>query len=161
MSKIDTGNDFNVPKMESSVSHKNILLNEINIVRSSPYEYSNKLQKPCERIKKENNTYFFVYSEQEKIILQKGVTTFNDTIALLRTIHPMCKLQWNNELKVNMSNVDKKVSSIGNLIMEKKTELLAKYQNIIFNLDIFPILCCLLFSRSQMRLLTCRDEMRA
>ena len=47
MSKIDTGNDFNVPKMESSVSHKNILLNEINIVRSSPYEYSNKLQKPC------------------------------------------------------------------------------------------------------------------
>ena len=77
MSKIDTGNDFNVPKMESSVSHKtsfeNILLNEINIVRSSPYEYSNKLQKPCERIKKENNTYFFVYSEQEKIILQKGL----------------------------------------------------------------------------------------
>ena len=146
MSKIDTGNDFNVPKMESSVSHKtsfeNILLNEINIVRSSPYEYSNKLQKPCERIKKENNTYFFVYSEQEKIILQKGVTTFNNTIALLRTIHPMCKLQWNNELKVNMSNVDKKVSSIGNLIMEKKTELFAKYQNIIFNLDIFsePVL---------------------
>ena len=36
-----------------------------------------------------------------------------------------------------MSNVDKKVSSIGNLIMEKKTELLAKYQNLIFNLDIF------------------------
>ena len=72
------------------------------------------------RIKKENNTYFFVYSEQKKIILQKGVTTFNDTIALLCTIHPMCKLQWNNELKVNMSNVDKKVSSIGNLIMEKK-----------------------------------------
>ena len=64
MSKIDTGNDFNVPKMESSVSHKtsfeNILLYEINIVRSSPYEYSNKLQKPCERIKKENNMYFFV-----------------------------------------------------------------------------------------------------
>ena len=61
---------------------------------------------------------------------------------MLRTIHPMCKLQWNNELKVNMSNVDKKVSSIGNLIMEKKTELLAKYQNIIFNLDIFsdPVL---------------------
>ena len=54
----------------------------------------------------------------------------------------MRKLQWNNELKVNMSNVDKKVSSIGNLIMEKKTELLAKYQNIIFNLDIFsdPVL---------------------
>ena len=128
ISKIDTGNDFNVPKMESSVSHKtsfeNILLNEINIVSSSPYEYSNKLQKPCERIKKENNTDFFVYSEQEKIILQKGVTTFNDTIALLRTIHPMCKLQWNNELKVNMSNVDKKVSSIGNLIMEKKLSYL-------------------------------------
>ena len=44
MSKIDTGNDFNVPKMESSVSHKtsfeNILLNKINIVRSSPLNYS-------------------------------------------------------------------------------------------------------------------------
>ena len=44
MSMIDTGNDFNVPKMESSVSHKtsfeNILLNEINIVRSSPLNYS-------------------------------------------------------------------------------------------------------------------------
>ena len=44
MSKIDNGNDFNVPKMESSVSHKtsfeNILLNEINIVRSSPLNYS-------------------------------------------------------------------------------------------------------------------------
>lgn len=72
----------------------------------------------------------------------------------------MCKLQWNNELKVNMGNVDKKVSSIGNLIMEKKTELLAKYQNIIFNLDIFSDPGCLLFFRSQMRLLTCREEMR-
>lgn len=49
----------------------------------------------------------------------------------------MCKLQWNDELKVNMNNVDKKMSSIGNLILEKRTELLAKYQNIIFNLDIF------------------------
>lgn len=83
MSKIDTENDFNVPKMESSLSHKtsfeNIILNEINIVRSSPYEYSNKIQKLAERIKKENNIYFFIYSEQEKIILQKGVTTIIDT----------------------------------------------------------------------------------
>ena len=70
MSKIDTGNDFNVPKMESSVSHKtsfeNILLNEINIVRSSPYEYSNKLQKLAERIKKENNIFFLYIANKKK-----------------------------------------------------------------------------------------------
>ena len=114
-----------------------ILLNEINNVRTSPNEYSNKLQNLSQRIKKENSTYFFVYNEQETIILQKGEKTFKDTIVLLRSIQPMCKLQWNDELKVNMNNVDKKMSSIGNLILEKRTELLAKYQNIILNLDIF------------------------
>lgn len=54
----------------------------------------------------------------------------------------MNKLNWNDELKVRMTNVNKKISSIGNLILEKRTELLAKYDAIMFNLDIFsdPVL---------------------
>ena len=51
----------------------------------------------------------------------------------------MNKLNWNDELKVRMTNVNKKISSIGNLILEKRTELLAKYDAIMFNLDIFQI----------------------
>lgn len=70
MSKIDTENDLNVPKMESSLSLKNsfenIILNEINTVRSSPYEYSNKLQKLAERIKKENNIFFLYIANKKK-----------------------------------------------------------------------------------------------
>ena len=54
----------------------------------------------------------------------------------------MNKLNWNDELKVRMTNVNKKISSIGNLILEKRTELLAKYDAIMLNLDIFsdPVL---------------------
>ena len=54
----------------------------------------------------------------------------------------MNKLNRNDELKVRMTNVNKKISSIGNLILEKRTELLAKYDAIMFNLDIFsdPVL---------------------
>lgn len=89
ISKIDTGNELNVPKMDSTTGKNNsssfemILLNEINNVRTSPNEYSNKLQNLSQRIKKENSTYFFVYNEQEKIILQKGEKTFKDTIVVV------------------------------------------------------------------------------
>ena len=105
-------------------------------------EYANKLKQLLSNIIIENSTCFFVYNNKEKIVLQKGTHTFIEAIDYLKSLSPMNKLNWNDELKVRMTNVNKKISSIGNLILEKRTELLAKYDAIMFNLDIFsdPVL---------------------
>lgn len=129
-------------KDDTLTSFEYTLLSEINSVRTSPSEYANKLNQLLSNIIIENSTCFFVYNNKEKIILQKGKHTFIETIEYLRALSPMNKLNWNDELKVRMTNVNKKISSIGNLILEKRTELLAKYGAIMFNLDIFsdPVL---------------------
>ena len=129
-------------KDDTLTSFEYTLLSEINSVRTSPSEYANKLNQLLSNIIIENSTCFFVYNNKEKSIVQKGKHTFIETIEYLRALSPMNKLNWNDELKVRMTNVNKKISSIGNLILEKRTELLAKYDAIMFNLDIFsdPVL---------------------
>ena len=129
-------------KDDTLTSFEYTLLSEINSVRTSPSEYANKLKQLLSNIIIENSTCFFVYNNKEKIVLQKGTHTFIEAIDYLKSLSPMNKLNWNDELKVRMTNVNKKISSIGNLILEKRTELLAKYDAIMFNLDIFsdPVL---------------------
>ena len=129
-------------KDDTLTSFEYTLLSEINSVRTSPSEYANKLKQLLSNIIIENSTCFFVYNNKEKIVLQKGTHTFIEAIDYLKSLSSMNKLNWNDELKVRMTNVNKKISSIGNLILEKRTELLAKYDAIMFNLDIFsdPVL---------------------
>lgn len=57
----------------------------------------------------------YIEIQQERIINN----AFIEAIDYLKSLSPMNKLNWNDELKVRMTNVNKKISSIGNLILEK------------------------------------------
>lgn len=155
LSQCASHRDFGPKKMDTTLIATNIkystppiapfeiaLLNEINSVRTNPKEYANRLKEMIDDIQYEDNNCYLVYKKNEKILLQKGVETFEEAINLLNTIEPMPELKRKDELKIKIKDVNCKESSIGNILIEKRHILLKSYNTCIFNLDFFsdPVL---------------------
>lgn len=126
---------------EQATTFESVILREINIARTRPKDYADKLKQMIDNIKIENNTCFLIYNK-EKVILQKGIQIFIETIEHLNSIKPMCNLKWCEEIKLTNIKFKKNINSIGNLLLEKRKQLIKKYHNCAFNIDIFadPIL---------------------
>lgn len=126
---------------DQETTFESIILREINIARTRPKEYAEKLKQMIDNIKIENNTCFLIYNK-EKVILQKGIQIFMETIEHLNSIKPMCNLKWCEEIKLTNIRFKKNINSIGSLLLEKRKQLIQKYHHCAFNIDIFsdPIL---------------------
>ena len=80
------------------------LLNEINSVRTNPKEYANRLRELIDDIQYEDNNCYLIYKKNEKILLQKGVETFEETIKYLDAIEPMSEFKRKDELKMKIKD---------------------------------------------------------
>ena len=129
---------------------ENAFLREINLVRTNPKEYANKLKELTKNIYKEDtNEYYYPNKNisNEKILLKNGSQVFYNTINYLQNLQPVNKLLWNEELKIE--HYDKNViftkENLGKIILQKRLSLLKTYNNCFFNIDIFkdPILSIL------------------
>jgi hypothetical protein len=129
-------------------SFEEILLNEINLARTYPRQYANKLKSMLNNIQIENQTCILQYKD-EKIILQKGTQVILDAIKILNSMQPISKLVYNDTLKINCENLKlqtKGSNRINNklfnkalqqVMLDKRNELLKKYPNCLFTLDVF------------------------
>ena len=155
LSQCASQRDFGPKKLDTTLIATNIkfstppiapfeiaLLNEINSVRTNPKEYANRLRELIDDIQYEDNNCYLIYKKNEKILLQKGVETFEETIKYLDAIEPMSEFKRKDELKIKIKDITCKESSIGNILVEKRQYLLKSYNTCIFNLDFFsnPVL---------------------
>ena len=132
-----------------------MLLNEINHVRTTPQNYVNKLKNLLNYVQQENNACVLVYNK-EKIILNKGIQTFYETIDILNSMQPVKELQLNEEIRITLQNnvnttSNKTAVSSGRqskrphipmktlkqVLLDKKASLLKKYSKCFFTYDIF------------------------
>ena len=132
-----------------------MLLNEINHVRTSPQSYVNKLKKLLTYVQHDNNACVLIYNK-EKIILNKGIQTFYETIDILNSMQPLRELQLNEEIRITLQNnvnttSNKTAVSSGRkskrplvpmktlkqVLFDKKATLLKKYSKCFFTYDIF------------------------
>jgi hypothetical protein len=136
------------PTMQSisNLFEKNFL-QEINFIRTNPKEYAKKMKSLTQNIFKEDDNEYFYQNKnninQKKIILKNGSKIFYETIEYLEKLEPMNKLKWNDELRIeNQNNIILSQKNLGKLILNKRLELLKKYEKCYFNIDIFedPIL---------------------
>ena len=137
-----------IPTMQSisNLFEKNFL-QEINFIRTNPKEYAKKMKTLTQNIFKEDDNEYFYQNKnninQKKIILKNGSKIFYETIEYLEQLEPMNKLKWNDELRIeNQNNIILSQKNLGKLILNKRLELLKKYEKCYFNIDIFedPIL---------------------
>ena len=116
------------------------LLNEINFVRTHPNEYAEFLNENLKLIKKENDHFYFVYNNNNKILLREGEKIFIDAINHLKKTKPLNFLTWNDEIKIELNEKEMENFSndlLGKLILKKRLKLKEKYKKTFFNLDIF------------------------
>ena len=137
------------------------MLNEINFARTNPKEYADKLKDLTQFIIKEGDTEYLITKKlNEKILLKTGSRIFYDTIKYLNHLEPVNQLEWSNDIKIkfgtisnnnlieynneNSNNQDLILTgeNLGKIILNKRLELLQKYQKCFFNIGIIndPIL---------------------
>ena len=128
----------------SEDSFEGILLKEINLIRSEPKKYANKLKDLLPNIKETKGKLYFHFENKQKILITKGKELFQETIGILNKTKPMNKLTWNHLLKINIPSHIKKMTNghIENLMINKRREFKNQFAQITFTIDIFsnPIL---------------------
>ena len=125
------------------------VVNEINSVRTAPKTYANKLKGMMSQIQHEGNITYLALSNKEKVVLRNGEEPFISTIEYISSIKPMKALILNQELRVNISNKNKKGitnKQLEELMVKKRIEMLARYNKIQFTIDFIsnPILSVML-----------------
>ena len=127
------------------------MLNEINFVRTNPRQYALKLNELIQNIKREGDLEYLIPNnnnvQNEKILLKSGRQIFYEAIDYLNNLEPLNELKYSEEIKIqfkdynNVSVYDKQFIldgyMIGKLILNKRLELLKKYNNCFFSIDIF------------------------
>lgn len=130
-----------------SSSFESLLLKEINLVRSDPVAYANKLSKMLDYIIESRGVFYFTYPQSDPIILKTGKTIFYQTIEYLKTLKPIPELLWNEELKVDINDENKPLTEekIGKLLVTKRLQIKDLYNKCIFSFDFMtnPILSVL------------------
>jgi hypothetical protein len=125
-------------------SFEGLLLKEINLIRSEPQKYANKLKELIPNIRETNGKLYFHFENKQKILITKGEELFQETIGILNKTKPMNKLSWNHFLKINIPSHIKKITNghIENLMISKRREYKNQFAQITFTIDIFsnPIL---------------------
>ena len=154
------GNDSLNVKSTDNISCENTfeikMLKEINFVRTNPKKYALKLKELSENIIcEDDNEYLIPYKNdfnKDKILLKNGKKVIFETINFLNNIKPMKQLKYSDDIKIQFKDCNEinnfdgkfKLTSeiIGKLILNKRLELLKKYEKCYFNIDIFedPIL---------------------
>ena len=154
------GNDSLNVKSTDNISCENTfeikMLKEINFVRTNPKKYALKLKELIQNIIcEDDNEYLIPYKNdfnKDKILLKNGKKVIFETINFLNNIKPMKQLKYSDDIKIQfkdcneINNFDGKFKFtseiIGKLILNKRLELLKKYEKCYFNIDIFedPIL---------------------
>ena len=142
-------------KSTDNVSYDNTfeikMLNEINFVRTNPRQYALKLNELIQNIKREGDLEYLIPNnnniQNEKILLKSGRQIFYEAIDYLNNLEPLNELKYSEEIKIqfkdynNVSVYDKQFIldgyMIGKLILNKRLELLKKYNNCFFSIDIF------------------------
>ena len=125
------------------------VVNEINSVRTAPKTYANKLKGMMSQIQHEGNITYLALSNKEKVVLRNGEEPFISTIEYIGSIKPMKAPILNQELRVNISNKNKKGiknKQLEELMVKKRIEMLARYNKIQFTIDFIsnPILSVML-----------------
>lgn len=130
----------------SSENFNEILINEINVIRTDPYEYCNKLNKITKHVVHNNNSsntpnkFYFKYPNCKKIYLPSGILAFYNIIEILKYISPMKKLKWNEEILIDLSKFEYITPDLlRKIISTKKKELKKIYSNFHVNIDIIPV----------------------
>ena len=154
------GNDSLNVKSTDNISCENTfeikMLKEINFVRTNPKKYALKLKELIQNIIcEDDNEYLIPYKNdfnKDKILLKNGKKVIFETINFLNNIKPMKQLKYSDDIKIQFEDCNEinnfdgkfKLTSeiIGKLILNKRLELLKKYEKCYFNIDIFedPIL---------------------
>lgn len=142
-------------KSTDNISYDNTfeikMLNEINFVRTNPRQYALKLNELIQNIKREGDLEYLIPNnnnvQNEKILLKSGRQIFYEAIDFLNDLEPLNELKYSEEIKIqfkdynNVSVYDKQFIldgyMIGKLILNKRLELLKKYNNCFFSIDIF------------------------
>ena len=101
------------------------------------------------QIQHEGNITYLALSNKEKVVLRNGEEPFISTIEYINSIKPMKALILNQELRVNISNKNKKGiknKQLEELMVKKRIEMLARYNKIQFTIDFIsnPILSVML-----------------
>jgi hypothetical protein len=133
-----TSNEMTLLPSESTFEF--LLLTEINLIRTSPNEYANKIKSFIPYIKTQNGKTFLHFENKQKIIIsENSKELFVTTIQLLNTITPMKALVWNNSLKIKFPPLTKTITNglMERLMINKRKEYKDHYKNITFTLDIF------------------------
>jgi hypothetical protein len=124
------------------------MLNEINFVRSNPKDYALKLKTIIDDIIIENNIEYLNginFGFNKKILLKNGSKIFYDTVDFLNNIQPLSQLNYCDDIKVIFDDTifekdEFKFSkeNIEYLLINKRLEILKKYNQCAFNIDNFP-----------------------
>ena len=121
------------------------VVSELNSVRTAPKTYANKLKGMISQIHHEGNKTYLVYSNKEKVFLQKGEEPFISTIEYISCLKPMKALILDEELRVNITSKNQKGiknKQLEESMVKKRREMLDKYKKIQFTIDFIsnPIL---------------------
>ena len=127
---------------------EDLMLGEFNLARTQPKNYIERVQTYMKYIKpnpeynkKTANTllpYMFDKEGIPKVALLRGEEAFTEFIAYLNTAIPMDPLQIRQEIAIrplSKSDLQTKKEIIAELFINKKKELIEKYQYIYKNLD--------------------------
>ena len=136
---------ISIPLLDNSF--ENLLLQEINTVRTKPKEYAHKLKTMMNIFDKTNDSLCLSFPKTEKIILSNVEESFKLTIDYLQTIEPMQQLEWDERLKVELHEEKPflKNATIFKLMIKKKSEIKDLYGVVNFNIDFtsHPISSCI------------------
>ena len=154
--KLKIGNNFLYNKstgnLSKELSFEIKMLNEINFVRTSPKDCALKLKAIIKDIIIENNIEYLNginFGLNKKIFLKNGSKIFYDTVDFLNNIQPLSKLNYCDDIKVNIDNsifenneFSFSKEKMEDLLINKRLEILKNYNQCAFNIDNFsnPIL---------------------
>lgn len=119
------------------------MLNEINLARTNPKEYSIKINEVLDKIQYNNGKHILVYDDEIRIEVLRGKEHFISCIKYLKDIcQKMLPLISVDELKIpfpeNRSNLILCRDYISKEIEKKNKEIKGKYTIIDFQYDICP-----------------------
>jgi hypothetical protein len=104
------------------ISIASSLFDEINLLRTNPFEFSKKLQTYIDMIQYSNSQGYYITINGSTILLPKGKEPFINAMNYLNTIQPLHALEYDSNLIMNVNNNNYK--SFDNDIIDNEITLL-------------------------------------
>lgn len=139
--KIQKKTISNIPGLESN-AFENKILEEINLLRTSPEKYAEKLSDAKNKIYEENGKFYYYGNDDKKYFMESGKDSINEAIKELKKIKPMIELKWDSDLKVDLfeySNEKPKIhfteKELFESIQRQRAKVKDNYNNCYFSVD--------------------------